>query len=201
MKQVFRYDKGATRLEVEGIADSSLGQNEDSIGILFNWKLNIIGRPQLEGKKEHIQCFMNVVLQYSRYRLSGLKKSFGSDTDFVTISPDQPLHKLLLRSGQNNVEPMSILLDDAELADLTRCFDFLRNDPRVHIKWGVNEDRRLGIIELFNLGRFSKRLLSPVIGLLSITLTSFLFLLIPNTSYEVPTEDQNHKVQNLPTKL
>ena len=66
MKTSRSYKEGIAALEVDGIPDQSLGQGSDTIGILLSWKLTLIGLTVLEGKKEHLDNLMFVILKYSR---------------------------------------------------------------------------------------------------------------------------------------
>ena len=136
----YRFDQNSSSLEISGMPDVSNGDSEDTIGILSSWTLKIIGSPQLEGEKEHLDNLMKVILQYSRSYISGIRKEFISNKKMVTISPFGISHKLLLNSTKKGVKPLEIVLDDSELSDLTRCLDNLRFDPRFNIRWDINED-------------------------------------------------------------
>ena len=94
----YRFDQNSSSLELAGMPDVSNGDSEDTIGILSSWSLKIIGYPLLEGEKEHLEYLMQVILQYSRSYISGIRKTFTSNKNIVTISPDGIYHKLLLNS-------------------------------------------------------------------------------------------------------
>ena len=81
----FRYDQNASSLKLEGIPDVSCGDSDQTIGILSSWTLQIIGSPLLEGKKEHLENLMQVILQYSRSYISGIKTTFTSPNNIVSI--------------------------------------------------------------------------------------------------------------------
>ncbi len=195
MKQLYKFDQGSVRLELEGMPDLSLGHDHNTIGILLLWKIQFIGGPLLEGKKEHLEGLMNAVLQYSRYRLSGLKRTFGLESSFVTISATDSQHLLTLRSSQKSVAPITIYLDDAELIDLTRCLDQLRNDSRITLKFDLPAEAPLGVKEFVTPKKFLKQLTTPVIGFSAIALSA-LFLL---NFHEAPDEllfEQVNKAQS-----
>ena len=137
----YRFDQDSSSLELAGMPDVSNGDSEDTIGILSSWTLKIIGSPILEGEKEHLDNLLQVILEYSRSYISGIRKSFISNKKIVTISPFGINHKLLLNSTKKGVKPLEIILDDSELSDLTRCLDLLRFDPRFNIEWNINQDR------------------------------------------------------------
>ncbi len=137
----YRFDQDSSSLELSGMPDVSNGDSEHRIGILSSWRLKIIGSPLLEGEKEHLDNLMQVILEYSRSYISGIRKTFISNKKIVTISPFGISHKLLLNSTKEGVKPLEIILDDSELSDLTRCLDLLRVDPRFNISWDINQER------------------------------------------------------------
>ncbi len=139
----YRFDQDSSSLELAGMPDVSNGDSDHTISILASWTLKIIGSPILEGEKEHLDNLMQVILQYSRLYISGIRKTFISNKKIVKISPFGDSHKLLLNSTKNGVKPLEIILDDAELSDLTRCLDLLRFDPRINISWDINLDTPL----------------------------------------------------------
>lgn len=92
------------------------------------------GRPELEGRKEHLLALMQVVLPYARYLISGVPRRFGAEPQPVEIGPAPAGgHSLLLRSSQPDTPPLQLALDDAELADLVRVLDQLRLDSRLQL--------------------------------------------------------------------
>ena len=74
----YRFVQNSSSLELDGMPDVSNGDTENTIGILSSWTLKIIGSPTLEGEKEHLENLMQVILQYSRSYISGIRKSFIS---------------------------------------------------------------------------------------------------------------------------
>ena len=137
----YRFVQNSSSLELDGMPDVSNGDSENTIGILSSWTLKIIGSPTLEGEKEHLENLMQVILQYSRSYISGIRKTFISKKSIVTISPFGSSHKLLLNSTKKDVKPLEIILDDSELSDLTQCLDLLRFDPRFNLCWDITLDK------------------------------------------------------------
>ncbi len=191
MKKVIRHDIGSARVEIEGIADLSLNQSETNIGIILLWKLKLIGFPILEGKKEHLESLMSSVLQYSRYRLSGVKKSFGLEGSFVSIKPNGLSHSLVLRSTKEGVEPLTLNLDDAELSDLTSCLDRIRSDKRICIKWNIPSYKGISRLEFITIRSLFISMTSPIIGFLAIALISFILLVIPAHDESTQIRNEN----------
>ena len=182
----YRFDQDSSTLVLAGIPDVSNGDSEQTIGILSSWSLKIIGSPLLEGEKEHLDNLMQVILQYSRSYVSGIRKTFISNKKIVTISPFGNTHKLLLKSTRKGVKPLEIILDDSELSDITRCFDLLRFDPRFNIKWDINKE------EPFSKKYIRTNITNPknnsnfLYALIVFFITSTFLLLIPtNNKFEL----------------
>ena len=144
MKQTLRFDQISCRLQVEGLPDVSTGQSGDGLGIITGWSLQWAGRPELEGKKEHLVALMQAVLPYARLLVSGAGRALTSQGQEVDIAPAAGGgHQLLLRSSQPGTEPLRVVLDDAELSDLVRVLDQLRLDSRLLLKLDLPDDRPL----------------------------------------------------------
>ncbi len=179
MKTSRSYKEGIAILEVQGIPDSSLGHNPETIGILLSWKLTLIGLTVLEGKKEHLVDLLYVILSYSRCCISGLTHSISDQSNSIRISAVKEGHELMLRSSKMDIEPLSIVLDDAELLDLTRCLDMILLDSCVAIGW------ILPISSPFLSNKFSikpihiRKLINPLVGISCFCLTAFTFLNLP----------------------
>ena len=189
----YRFDQDSSSLQLSGIPDVSNGDSEEIIGILSSWSLKIIGSPVLEGEKEHLDNLMEVILQYSRSYISGVRKTFISNKKIVTISPFGISHKLLLNSTRKEVKPLEIILDDAELSDLTRCLDLLRFDPRFNIRWDIHDENPFSkryILDNLNNSRNYSNFFYSILVFLS---TSLFLLFVPiNNNYEyIETTDKN----------
>ena len=119
-KNSYRYEQSAALLLVEGYPDLSAGHGNEAIGILSAWRLQLIGTPELEGTRDHLESLMTAVMPYARHQLSGVGRRFGANSSFVSIGPMEsgPGHQLELRSSREGVEPLKLELDDADLADL-----------------------------------------------------------------------------------
>jgi hypothetical protein len=180
MKQVLQFDQLSCRLKVEGLPDVSVGQSGQNLGIITGWSLAWAGRPELEGRKEHLLALMQVVLPYARYLISGVPRRFGAEPEPVEIGPGpEGGHGLLLRSSQPDTPPLQLNLDDAELADLVRVLDQLRLDSRLQLPLELPEPMPLKGRELLERRPLAQRLAVPLAGLLAVAVASGLGLLIP----------------------
>tara|TARA_Y100001968_G_C19269191_1_gene673313 strand:+ start:234 stop:842 length:609 start_codon:yes stop_codon:yes gene_type:complete len=188
----YKFVQNSSSLELSGMPDVSNGDPNETIGILSSWTLKIIGCPQLEGEKEHLDSLMQVILQYSRSYISGIRKTYISTTNNVTISPFGISHKLLLKSSIKGVMPLEIILDDSELSDLTRCLDLLRFDPRFNIKWNIISDRPFTRKYIIKSVSNTKNNSNFFYGLIVFLFTSTLLLFIPkNNNFELRETTNN----------
>ncbi|WP_269605658.1 DUF4335 domain-containing protein [Prochlorococcus marinus] len=182
----YRFDQDSSSLELAGMPDVSNGDADETIGILSSWTLKIIGSTQLEGEKEHLDNLMQAILQYSRSYISGIRKTFISKKEIVSISPFGNCHKLLLNSTKKGVKPLEIILDDSELSDLTRCLDLLRFDPRLNIKWDINEDKPFNKKYMLANSPSYKKNLHFIYSIAIFIFSSSLLIIIPtNYNYEL----------------
>ncbi|TVS01546.1 MAG: DUF4335 domain-containing protein [Cyanobium sp. PLM2.Bin73] len=180
MKQTLRYDQVSCRLQVEGLPDVSIGQAGEALGIITGWSLRWSGRPELEGRKDHLLALMATVLPYARHLISGVARPFGGDDVPVTIAPrEQGGHNLELRSSQPDVAPLTVELDDAELADLVRVLDQLRLDPRLQVKLELPEPQPLHPREVLERVPLRRRLVAPLGGAVAVAVAAALGLLLP----------------------
>tara|TARA_Y100001968_G_scaffold225413_1_gene208244 strand:- start:76 stop:696 length:621 start_codon:yes stop_codon:yes gene_type:complete len=187
----YRFDQNSSSLEVAGMPDVSNGDSEGTIGILSSWTLKIIGSPALEGEKDHLDNLMQVILQYSRSYISGIRKTFISDKNIVTISPFGNSHKLILNSTKKDVNPLEIILDDSELSDLTRCLDLLRFDSRFNIKWTFNNDKPFNKRYILKSNSNSQKKINIFHALVIFLLTSSVLMFIPTDNKLELKEETN----------
>ena len=187
----YKFDQNSSSLEIAGMPDVSKGDSEYTIGIISSWKLRIIGSPLLEGEKVHLDNLMEVILQYSRSYISGIRKTFISDKNIVSLSPFGINHKLLLNSTKKGVKPLEIILDDAELSDLTRCFDLLRFDPRFNIRWNIKLDVPFSKGYIYKNNKNSNSNLISFYALILFIFSSFLLIYIPINNNEFELRENN----------
>ena len=190
----YKFDQNSSSLELAGMPDVSKGDSDNTIGIISSWTLKIIGSPSLEGEKDHLENLMQVILQYTRSYVSGIRQKFTSTKNIVTITPYGENHKLLLNSTKKDIKPLEIILDDAELSDLTRCLDLLRFDSRFNIDWDINLDTPFS--KKYILSKSKKSNINHNLGysFIIFLFSSALLLLIPiNNKYE--SSDFNIKSQ------
>ena len=186
LKNTYRYEQTAALLVVEGYPDLSADQANDSIGILSGWRLQLVAAPELEGTREHLEALMAVVMPYARHQLSGVGRRFDTDQGFVVVSPEGDRHQLELRSSRDGVEPLKLLLDDAELCDLVRVLDRLRLDQRIHLSWRLPADQPLARHELVERIPLRRRFGPPLLGGLALAASALVALVLPLPNTELP---------------
>ena len=201
-KNSYRYEQTAARLVVEGYPDLSASQAADAIGILSSWKLQLVGAPEVEGTRDHLESMMSVVMPYARYRLSGVGRSFGGESRFVCIQPvaSENRHQLELRSSREGVQPLQLTIDDAELADLVRCLDRLRLDERIRLNWSFPADRPLTRQEISDRIPILRRIGAPVLGGLALAASLAIALIIPLPPGADETTAASESTPDLPSQ-
>jgi hypothetical protein len=188
MQQKLRYDQVSCRLLVDGVPDVSAGQPADAVGIITGWSLEWLGRPQLEGRREHLLALMQAVLPYARHLISGVVRPFGGKDDPAEIGPHPAGgHLLRLRSSQPDTPPLDLQLDDAELADLVRVLDQLRLDPRLRLDLPVPASRPLRVRELMERVPLQRRLAAPLGGVAALAIAAGVAALLPSPPPPRPT--------------
>ena len=65
MQNKLSFHQTSVSLEIIGLPDYSNNENKDQISIISQWKLNIINKPLIEGKIEHLEPIMNAFYIYS----------------------------------------------------------------------------------------------------------------------------------------
>ena len=186
MKLTTRYEQTSCRLVLEGLPDLSAGQDNQTLGILTGFSLALAGHTEMEGKREHLQALQAVVIPYARHLLSGSPRSFGSDDQPVAIRPADGGHQLELRSSQPDTPPLQLQLDDAELADLVRCLDQLRLDPRVAVPLELPLLLPLRRRELRHRQPLARRLAAPMAGVAALLVSAALASLLPTPKAPAP---------------
>ena len=179
IKLSLRYEQISCRLTVEGLPDVSTGQGGQAIGILTGWSLALAGHTELEGKREHLEALLQVVVPYARHLISGAPKAFGDDANPVAIVPDGSRHRLELRSSQPNTPPLTLHLDDAELADLVRCLDQLRLDSRLQLPLQTPPAQPLRRSELRRRVPLGRRIAAPLCGMAALGLAGAASWMLP----------------------
>ena len=187
MKLNRNYNVGFAELVVHGLPDFSLGHDANTIGIIINWELKLIGHSILEGKKEHIDKLIAVVNAYSSQYISGMTTSITSECKLVALAKREKSHVLSLTSSKKNIEPLSITMDDAELSDLTLCVDKFVYDKNICVTWNERIFKDI-IRRRINKSSYKSQLTHLLIGILFLFMSSIFYLRLPNPKLEFPSQ-------------
>lgn len=179
-----RFEQSSARLDLFGLPDvtrdpDSAADGAQRLGILTRWELAIGQQATLEGRLDHLQALLEVVLTYVRRVISHSPRPCGSQAERVEIEPLDGGHRLTVHSSQPDTPPLRLNLDSAELADLTQCLDQMLNDPRIGLPLTPPVARPLSRGELPLTTPWSQRLLAPTAAAASLLVTAALAHLVP----------------------
>ena len=177
----FSFHQSSVSLEIIGLPDFSNNENKGQISIISEWKLNIIDKPLIEGKIEHLGPIMDAFYIYSNLLITNDIPSYESK--LIDIKPDNlHIHNIVLKSSKPDVKPLIIKIGNSLLSDIINCFDQLNESSKVLIKKSDNYNNiskkiRFPLnkkIKLFNF------FLPPLISICSLFLFSSTFIYFYN---------------------
>ena len=175
------FHQSSVSLEIIGLPDYANNENKAQISIISEWKLNIIDKPLIEGKIDHLGPIMDAFYIYSNLLLTNEIPLYESK--LIDIKADDlHIHNIILKSSKPDVKPLILKIGNSLLSDIINCFDQLNESSRVRIKkTGVFNDipkkvrfRLNNKVKLFNF------FLHPVIAICSLTLISSPFIYFYN---------------------
>ena len=195
MQNKILFNQSSVCLEIIGLPDHSNNEKNDQISIITQWKLNIIDKPVIEGKVEHLRPIMDAFYIYSNLLIRNEVPIY--DSKLIDIKPDNlNIHNIVLKSSKPEVKPLIIKIGNSLLSDIINCFDQLHESSKVTIK----ESDNLNVIPkkvkfgLHNKAKFLNFFLPPIISFFSLILFSSTLIYFYN-----PVED-NQKKELINTK-
>ena len=87
MQNKLLFHQSSVSLEIIGLPDYSNNENKDQISIISQWKLNIIDKPLIEGKIEHLEPIMNAFYIYSNLLIKNEFPVYESCLLYTSPSP------------------------------------------------------------------------------------------------------------------
>ena len=167
------FHQSSVSLEIIGLPDFSNNENDDQISIISQWKLNIIDKPLIEGKIEHLKPIMDAFYIYSNLLIKNEIPIYESK--LIDIKADNLyIHKIVLKSSKPNVKPLILKIGNSLLSDTINCFDQLNESSKVKIKKTGLIYKRPKIVRfgLNNKVKFFNFIMPPFIAICSLILFS-----------------------------
>ena len=107
MQNKLSFHQSSVRLEIIGLPDYSNNENKDQISIISQWKLNIIDKPLIEGKMDHLVPIMDAFYIYSNLLITNEIPLYESR--LIDIKADNlHIHNIVLKSSKPDVNPLII---------------------------------------------------------------------------------------------
>ena len=171
------FRQSSVSLEIIGLPDYSNNENKDQISIISDWKLNIINKPLIEGKIDHLGQIMDAFYIYSNLLITNEIPLYESK--LIDIKADNlHIHNIVLKSSKPNVKPLILKIGNSLLSDTINCFDQLNESPKVRIK-KPNVPNNFHIKLRYGLKKkvkFFNFLIPPFIAICSLILFSYSFI-------------------------
>jgi len=187
MQNKLSFHQSSASLEIIGLPDYSNDENKDQISIISQWKLNIVDKPLIEGKIEHLGPIMDAFYIYSNLLIKNEIPIYESK--LIDIKADNLyIHNIVLKSSKPNVKPLVLKIGNSLLSDTINCFDQLNESPKLRIKktdiiTKIPKKLRFGLNKKV---KFLNFLIPPFIAICSLILfsSSFIYFYSPFENIE-----------------
>ena len=127
------FHQSSVSLVIIGLPDYSNNENQGQISIISEWNLNIIDKPLIEGKIDHLVQIMDAFYIYSNLLITNKIPLYESE--LIDIKSDNlHIHNIVLKSSKPAVKPLTIKIGNSLLSDIINCFDQLNESSEVTIK-------------------------------------------------------------------
>jgi len=181
MQNKLSFHQSSVSLEIIGLPDYSNNEEKDQISIISQWKLNIIDKPLIEGKKEHLGPIMDAFYIYINLLIKNEIPMYESK--LIDIKADNlHIHNIVLKSSKKDVKPLIIKIGNSLLSDIINCFDQLNESAKVRIrKYDFYNDFPKKVrFGLNNKVKFFSFIMPPFIAICSLILFSSPFIYFYN---------------------
>ena len=181
MQNKLSFHQSSVSLEIVGLPDYSNNESNDQISIISEWKLNIVDKPLIEGKIEHLGPIMDAFYIYSNLLIKNEIPIYESE--LIDIKADNlHIHNIVLKSSKPNVKPLTLKIGNSLLSDTINCFDQLNESSKVRIKKtgfskNISKKVRFGV---FNTVKIINFVIPPFIAIFSLILLSSAFIYFHN---------------------
>ncbi len=185
------FHQSSVSLEIIGLPDYSNNENKDQISIISQWKLNIVDKPLIEGKIEHLRPIMDAFYIYSNLLIKNEIPSYESK--LIDIKADNlHIHNIVLKSSKPNVKPLVLKIGNSMLSDTINCFDQLNESPKVRriktdIPTNIPKKLRFG---LYKKDKFFNFFIPPFFAICSLILFSSYFIYFNSPFENIEKKEQ-----------
>ena len=185
------FHQSSVSLEIKGLPDYSNNENKGQISIISEWKLNIIDKPLIEGKIEHLVPIMDAFYIYSNLLITNEIPLYESR--LIDIKADNlHIHNIVLKSSKPDVNPLIIKIGNSLLSDIINCFDQLNESSKVRLKKSFDFSRypkksKFGL----NKNKILNLFLPPLISICSLALISSTLIYLYNP---IENKDKNELI-------
>ena len=186
MQNRLSFHQSSARLEIIGLPDYSNNEDKNKISIISQWKLNIIDKPLIEGKIEHLEPIMDAFYIYSNLLINDEIPMFESK--LIDIKADNlHIHNIILKSSKPGVSPLNIKIGNSLFSDIINCFDQLNESSKVRTRRSgvlnnIHKKKRFGLPNKVKLLNF---FITPLISICSIVFLSSAFIYFYNPVDEI----------------
>ena len=170
----YKFNQSSVSLEIIGLPDYSKDDEEKSISIISQWKLSIVNRPEIEGSVDHLKSIIRAFYNYSISLLLDQEKEL--ETKLIDIKPNKNgSHSLTLKSTKTDVEPLKIVIGNAELSDIINCLDQLKDSKKIKLDYkDLMPDMAFNRFKFNNRNTLFRSLIPPLLAISSITILSLI---------------------------
>ena len=186
------FHQSSVSLEIIGLPDYSNNEDKSQISIISEWKLNIIDKPLIEGKIDHLGPIMNAFYTYSNLLITNQIPLYESN--LIDIKADNlHRHNIVLKSSKPDVKPLIIKISNSLLSDIVNCFDQLNESSKVRIKESCvfNTFPKKLRFPITNKADFFNIILPPIISICSLSLISYSLIYFYNP---IENKDKNELI-------
>tara|TARA_Y100001970_G_scaffold292684_1_gene435217 strand:+ start:14767 stop:15363 length:597 start_codon:yes stop_codon:yes gene_type:complete len=174
LQNKYKFNQSSVSLEIIGLPDYSKDDGDKTISIISQWKLSILNRPEIEGSVDHLKSIISAFYKYSISLLLDQEKSI--ETSLIDIKPDRKGgHILFLKSTKPEVDPLKIVIGNAEFADIINCLDQLKDSKNIKYDFNILiPDLNSKIYKLNDRKISYKVIIPPILAILSIATLSLI---------------------------
>ena len=167
------FHQSSVSLVIIGLPDYSNNENKDQISIISEWNLNIIDKPLIEGKIDHLVKIMDAFYIYSNLLITNKIPLYESE--LIDIKADNlHMHNIVLKSSKPEVKPLTMKIGNSLLSDIINCFDQLNESSEVTIKksYVFNNVPKKNRFSLNDKVKFLNFFLPPFLSICSLVILS-----------------------------